>query len=245
MADKGNPRGGGSKTFLKPSRDGLYADYGRFNGQELKDGQELVNVKNPSTGEEFQKVREYFNGGTTKSLITNLELKEGKYGDFLEIEFASGDVVQIPQMSGEIRYNKHYELTLLPLPNVDFAVEYSYNAFAYEDGSYTNGKGETKPNYTYKVYFNHGEKDARGKYSESVGWKHIFGQDVPPSRVTRKRGKDVRDYDEQQEFLHNSLLKQIERFKKFKADNPTTAAEQPVSQGTEEGSDEPVDDLPF
>lgn len=175
-----------------------------------------------------------FATGKVKYLSLTIENKDAK------------DVVQIPLKTQKGGLMDLVKTIAVLLPNVDFSRDLTLSFRSTPNGDY-------KDRTIFINYVNNGVREQEG-----VKFAHKFGKEGDIPMPTQKQGIDgiVYDFTEQDTYLYNILISQLERFlteKKSRVNTSTESTtpepaqnETPATQsGDTDGGRSEEDDLPF
>lgn len=194
---------------------------------ELKDGRIFYHKTFTSTEDGFIDYlgiveKDLSEGGKKKELVI---VVKGK---------SEADMIQIPLYTTKGNLNGYVKSLASTLPNLDFSREvYFAPSTKLNDRGYVN----------QSLYINY-----VGTEKEFVQFAHKAGKDgdIPAAKEVTKMGQKAYDFTEQDEYLYNILLKEIERFKAFKGTStPEPKKTEPVENPIENNPTEEDDDLPF
>lgn len=219
-------------NYLQVNKDGLLYIASKtpkegYKEVELKDGRKTYHKTFTATEDGLIDYigiteKEFTTGVKTKVFAIVIKGKE------------ESDMVQFRLHTEKGNLNGYVKSLASVLPNVDFSREL-YIA----PSTKRNDRGYVNPS----LFINY-----VGTEKEFVQFAHKAGKDgdIPAAKEVVKMGQKTYDFTEQDEYLYNILLKEIERFKAFKGTStPEPKKTEPVENPIENNPLEEDDDLPF
>ena len=211
-------------TFLQINRDGYLYESSKEPKEDFKEI-----VMKDDKGNVIRKVyhktyKETDDGYFSYIGIREAEFKTGKV-KYLRFSIKSDegqDVISIPLYTQRGSLSDYAKSLAILLPNVDFSHKVSV-----KPNTQKNDRDYTIKNFFIKDL----DTDSYVKHA------HKYGKDgdIPNCVKKESAGKVVWDCSEQDDYLYNILLKEIERFKQFKSNGgfATNETKTEDKQGTE------------